>query len=606
MNLRSRNIIAFLVVVAIAFIAWLVLRSREPQYDGSKLTEWIVQYGNPEEDEKTDPEARTAIRAIGTRAIPRLLNYVSAKDSATKEALMQLARKQEVIEFKITSAAEFHKLAVAGFHALGKEGAPAIPSLVALMNDTNSGQTAIECLWGIGSESTEVLIAGTKHTNYEIRWRCVWVLSNVATNSPAALAAIIRLLDDNDSEVRYDATLALGRFQHRPAEVVPLLIRALNARDSKQENCAALALGCFGTNAVSALPDLERVMYSRNSLLKPSISSFVRAIEAIRPEYAFPLAAKLLSDSNPTFRWSGSGLAARVEHLNGRESATLFEFSRAERDTNILAGIRIAAHQVLARWRTNGVPERATFQNGFLVRGPQNKKCVAICLWGDSFAEGADVFLNELKSPQGKASFFLTDNFLTNRDFDPFTAKLFTEQHYLGCYLSTDVVVFGGPAATAAAAAFRARYGLGDETPQPKPTAKPVRDKIEGLHIEQGLEDFFLAPPGLYDRLQLSVGKLEQGVTPIAPTPGTLSGLDATHESQTNFVSSQAIFDSILQREREDPNGLNGFILMFHLGSGPGRTDKFHLRFGELLDALAARGYTFVRVDELFEPKEEQ
>lgn len=73
-------------------------------------------------------------------------------------------------------------------------------------------------------------------------------------------------------------------------------------------------------------------------------------------------------------------------------------------------------------------------------------------------------------------------------------------------------------------------------------------------------------------------------------------------EGQTNFVSSQAIFDSILQREREDPDGLDGFILMFHLGSGPGRADKFHPRFGELLDALAARGYTFVRVDELFEP----
>ena len=55
-------------------------------------------------------------------------------------------------------------------------------------------------------------------------------------------------------------------------------------------------------------------------------------------------------------------------------------------------------------------------------------------------------------------------------------------------------------------------------------------------------------------------------------------------------------------REQQDPNGLNGFILMFHLGSGPGRTDKFHPRLGELLGHLTAKGYRFVTVDEMFDP----
>ena len=46
---------------------------------------------------------------------------------------------------------------------------------------------------------------------------------------------------------------------------------------------------------------------------------------------------------------------------------------------------------------------------------------------------------------------------------------------------------------------------------------------------------------------------------------------------------------------------MNGFILLLHIGSGPGRTDKFPTRFGELLDYLAGKGYEFVRVDELLE-----
>jgi peptidoglycan/xylan/chitin deacetylase (PgdA/CDA1 family) len=96
------------------------------------------------------------------------------------------------------------------------------------------------------------------------------------------------------------------------------------------------------------------------------------------------------------------------------------------------------------------------------------------------------------------------------------------------------------------------------------------------------------------------------GLTLINFTPGTRSNADYTGEVDTNFVSSQAIFDSIVQKEREDPHGLNGFILLLHLGSGPGRKDKFHTRFGELLDYLAGKGYEFVRVDELLEPNTEE
>ena len=113
---------------------------------------------------------------------------------------------------------------------------------------------------------------------------------------------------------------------------------------------------------------------------------------------------------------------------------------------------------------------------------------------------------------------------------------------------------------------------------------------------------YFLPPYEHFNRQIVDWTKV-RGLTLVNFTPGTRSNADYTGEADTNFVSSQAIFDSILKREREDPHGLNGFILLFHLGSGPRRQDKFHARFGELLDVLAAKGYQFVRVDELLEPK---
>ena len=44
------------------------------------------------------------------------------------------------------------------------------------------------------------------------------------------------------------------------------------------------------------------------------------------------------------------------------------------------------------------------------------------------------------------------------------------------------------------------------------------------------------------------------------------------------YRSSDEIFDSIMNYEAKNPNGLNGFILLMHIGTDPRRTDKFYNR----------------------------
>jgi endoglucanase len=112
----------------------------------------------------------------------------------------------------------------------------------------------------------------------------------------------------------------------------------------------------------------------------------------------------------------------------------------------------------------------------------------------------------------------------------------------------------------------------------------------------------FFVPPYEHWNSEIAHWARGLGYELVSYTPGTRSNADYTEDGASNFVSSQAIFDSILARERDDPHGLNGFLLLLHLGAGPKRTDKFHTRFDELLTVLAAKGYQFVRVDELLEP----
>ncbi len=65
------------------------------------------------------------------------------------------------------------------------------------------------------------------------------------------------------------------------------------------------------------------------------------------------------------------------------------------------------------------------------------------------------------------------------------------------------------------------------------------------------------------------------------------------------YLSSKAIMDSILHYEIKSTNGLNGFILLVHIGTDPRRTDKFYNHLPGLINELKKRGYEFERIDEL-------
>jgi endoglucanase len=82
-------------------------------------------------------------------------------------------------------------------------------------------------------------------------------------------------------------------------------------------------------------------------------------------------------------------------------------------------------------------------------------------------------------------------------------------------------------------------------------------------------------------------------------TPGTLSHADYTTPGEKNYRSSDVIYRSIVDYEQAHAAGLNGFILLMHIGTNARRTDKFYHRLPELVQWLKQRGYALVRVDEL-------
>jgi peptidoglycan/xylan/chitin deacetylase (PgdA/CDA1 family) len=226
------------------------------------------------------------------------------------------------------------------------------------------------------------------------------------------------------------------------------------------------------------------------------------------------------------------------------------------------------------------------------VRGPTDARRLALVFTGHEFAEAAETILDVLARRKAHASFFLTGAFLRDPAKAAMVGRMVAEGHYVGPHSDAHLLYcpWTGPKVTLVS---REQFAT---------DLRRNLDALEGHGVSGKGVTVFLPPYEWYNA-EISEWTRALGLTLVNYTPGTRSNADYTEEGTAQFVSSQRIFDSILEREASDPNGLNGFLLLLHVGAGPARTDKFHTRFDELVGVLSRRGYEFVRVDTLLAPR---
>src|SRR5205814_4005118 len=109
---------------------------------------------------------------------------------------------------------------------------------------------------------------------------------------------------------------------------------------------------------------------------------------------------------------------------------------------------------------------------------------------------------------------------------------------------------------------------------------------------------FFLPPYEWYND-SIAEWTRELGLKLVNFTPGTFSSADYTTPDMKNFRNSETIYNSIINYEKTSPSGLNGFILLAHMGTDPKRTDKFYKKLPELIIYFKNRGYQFQTVEQL-------
>jgi peptidoglycan/xylan/chitin deacetylase (PgdA/CDA1 family) len=232
-----------------------------------------------------------------------------------------------------------------------------------------------------------------------------------------------------------------------------------------------------------------------------------------------------------------------------------------------------------------------TWVLGGIERGPMSEKKIALEFTGGSFAEGGDHILDVLAKHKIKSAFFFTGDFFRIKEFDPAIRRIVAQGHYLGIHSDKHLLYCPWE----------------DRNKTLVSKEEFVQDiKASLKHLERfGVDppkNIYWIPPYEWYNEDISKWSDELGLILINYSPGSYSNADYTGEADKNFRSSDFIFKKILEKEETDPHGLNGFLLLLHIGAGPGRKDKFFLRLDPLLVELKRRGYEFVRVDQMLDP----
>jgi HEAT repeat protein len=295
--MRKPATIGLFIVFAVGVLVVLT-RLSEPRYHARSLTSWLEQCANtPLMEAERLAEAQESVRAIGApKALPRLLALIKATDNRFSVWLTAKSEKFGIEFLRRPSALELQLQGIAGFEALGTNGAPAVGELTRLLNDNQFAFVAVRCLEHIGKSAEPPLSQCLTNQDWQVRHYSVLALASATDDIEVYFARIKDRLKDVEPSVRFATVQAVGRQSHAPELAVPLLIPALEDPEDSVCGQAALALSGFGTNAVSAFPPLTNLV---NTGRRAQVRAALKALVAIAPGEALPVLSNAVVNGSP-------------------------------------------------------------------------------------------------------------------------------------------------------------------------------------------------------------------------------------------------------------------------------------------------------------------
>jgi HEAT repeat protein len=186
--------------------------------------------------------------------------------------------------------------------------------------------------------TVQILIANLKDADYRVRLASVDALETLGERAAPAIPTLVAALSDTNKFVRWSAARTLGSLNPRQAdEVVPGLTRLLSDREDRSVRLAAAkALELYGEHAKEAVPLLARVI---NRGDKEYIIAILRAIQGIGTDAAkaLPNVAWILSDRTqpPSVRIEAAQTLGRFGPLAKGQLPVLLDIMNKETDEDV-------------------------------------------------------------------------------------------------------------------------------------------------------------------------------------------------------------------------------------------------------------------------------
>ena len=230
-------------------------------------------------------------------------------------------------------------------------------------------------------------------------------------------------------------------------------------------------------------------------------------------------------------------------------------------------------------------PDKTTDHNqytcGGITRTDPNKKQISLIFSGHEFADGYKIVRSTLKKLNIKAAFFFTGDFYRNPGNQSIIKGLLKDRHYLGGHSDKHLLY----------CSWQKRDSLLVSKTTFLSDIKANYQEMEESGILKSQAPFYLPSFEWYND-SISQWCKEFGLQVINYTPGTLSNGDYTIPVKgEKYYSSDEIYKRIMLVESKQ--GLNGNIMLFHLGTDKRRVDKFYPRLDALLQELLKAGYVF-------------
>jgi hypothetical protein len=130
-------IAGILLVLFVSGIVWWISSPTEPTHAGKSLSVWLEEIVKLDYAKRADSNSApvAAVRAIGTNAIPWLLEEFYSGNETWRWKLNRLLNKQHVIKGRLMTKDDRLLRGTLGFMALGELGEPAIPMLLNIVEE---------------------------------------------------------------------------------------------------------------------------------------------------------------------------------------------------------------------------------------------------------------------------------------------------------------------------------------------------------------------------------------------------------------------------------------------------------------------------------------